>query len=124
MMMVLLQPAFCIDAHEQLADPLLEGRARALSQKILCPTCQGQILDESPVESAVQLRHEIRILLSQGDTDEQIIESLEAHYGKQVIITPRMNISTYVLWFGPWVIFMLIVGAFLYKNRHMILGKE
>ena len=124
MMMVLLQPAFCIDAHEQLADPLLEGRARALSQKILCPTCQGQILDESPVESAVQLRHEIRILLSQGRTDEQIIESLEAHYGKQVIITPRMNISNYVLWFGPWVIFMLIVGAFLYKNRHMILGKE
>ncbi|MGV8948563.1 MAG: cytochrome c-type biogenesis CcmF C-terminal domain-containing protein [Candidatus Paracaedibacter sp.] len=122
--MVLLQPAFCIDAHEQLADPLLEGRARALSQKILCPTCQGQTLDESPVESAVQLRHEIRILLSQGHTDEQIIESLEAHYGKQVIIAPRVDLSTYALWFGPWIIFMLIVFKFLYKNRSMILKKE
>jgi cytochrome c-type biogenesis protein CcmF len=123
-MMVLVQPAFCVDAHEQLADPLLEGRARTLSQKILCPTCQGQILDESPVDSAVQLRREIRILLTQGHTDEQIIQSLEEHYGKQVVITPRLDLSTYALWFGPWVIFMLIVGAFLYKNRRMILGKE
>ena len=123
-MMVLLQPAFCLDAHEQLADSLLEGRARALSQKILCPTCQGQTLDESPVESAVQLRHEIRILLSQGHTDEQILESLEAHYGKQVIIAPRVDLSTYALWFGPWIIFMLIVFTFLYKNRSMILKKE
>jgi cytochrome c-type biogenesis protein CcmF len=123
-MMILLQPAFCVDAHEQLADPLLEGRARALSQKILCPTCQGQTLDESPVESAVQLRREIRISLSEGHTDEQILESFVAQYGKQVVITPRLDLSTYGLWFGPWIVFILILGTFLNKNRSMRLRKE
>jgi cytochrome c-type biogenesis protein CcmF len=123
-MIVLLQPTFCVDAHEQLADPLLEGRARTLSQKILCPTCQGQTLDESPVQAAVQLRRKIRILLSEGHTDEQVIESLVAQYGKQVAITPRFDLSTYALWFGPWVIFMLILSGFLYKNRQARLRKE
>lgn len=124
LMIMLLQPTFGIDAHEQLADPQLEARARMLSQKVLCPTCQGQTLDESPVEAAVQLRREIRIALSEGKTDEQALKNLIDQYGNQVIIMPRMDLSTYALWFGPWVIFILILGVFLYKNRRMILGKE
>ncbi len=124
LLMILLQPALSIDAHEQLADPQLEARARILCQKILCPTCQGQTLDESPVEAAAQLRREIRIALSEGQTDEQIMESLVRQFGKQVVIIPRLDLSTYALWFGPWVFFVLMIVAFLYKNRRMTLKKE
>ncbi|MBX9804391.1 MAG: cytochrome c biogenesis protein CcsA [Alphaproteobacteria bacterium] len=117
MMMILLQPTICIDAHEQLANPDLEERARALSQVILCPTCQGQLVDGSPVEAAIQVRRDIRDALKQGQSDDQIMKSLSAQYGPQVIITPRKDWSTSVLWFGPWAIFLLIFGLFLHKNR-------
>lgn len=119
LLIILLQPTLGIDAHEQLAEPHLEVRARAISQKILCPTCQGQTLDDSPVEAAVQLRRAIRVLLSEGQTDEQIIESLVTQFGKQVAITPQMDLSTYALWFGPWLVFLLLLGGCFMRWRRI-----
>ncbi len=114
---LLLQPALGMDAHEQLADPALETRARHLSRKIICPTCQGQTLDESPVESAAYLRSQIRQALREGQTDQQILDAFITQYGIRIITLPPVGWPTYALWFGPWVIFILAMGFFVNKNR-------
>jgi cytochrome c-type biogenesis protein CcmF len=112
-LLISLQPILGVDAHEQLTDHALEKRARVLSQKIICPTCQGQILDESPIEAAAALRSKIRNDLREGQTDQQILDAFVAQYGPQIITTPPVSWSTYALWFGPWVAFLMILGGYL-----------
>lgn len=106
-----------IDAHEQLANPSLERRARELSKQILCPTCQGQTLDESPIESAVRLRSQIRTALVQGQTDQQILDAFISRYGAQIVVIPPLDWRTYALWFGPWVLVLAMLGGYFMKGR-------
>ena len=117
LMLFFLHPVLGIDAHEQLTDPALELRARQLSQKILCPTCGGQTLDESPIESATQLRLEIRTALGQGKSDQQILDEFIARYGTQIITTPPVSLRTYALWFGPWIILLTAVAGYFTHYR-------
>jgi cytochrome c-type biogenesis protein CcmF len=124
LVIVLLPPVLGVDAHEQLPDPALEKRARILSQKIICPTCQGQTLDESPIESALQLRSKIRTAIGEGQTDQQILDAFAAEYGSQILTTPTVSKNTYVLWYGPWLIFILTIGMFITKNRSNLRKKE
>jgi cytochrome c-type biogenesis protein CcmF len=122
--LVLLQPTFSLDAHEQLADPVLEVRARFLSQRLLCPVCQGQTLDESQVEMAVLLRRQIRTALQQGQSDQKILEDFMARYGAHVVVTPLVGWSTYALWFGPWVVFLMVMGGCFFRLRKLNNGKK
>jgi cytochrome c-type biogenesis protein CcmF len=118
LVLAFLQPAFSlVDAHEQLADPTLEARARFLSQHILCPVCQGQTLDESQSEEAARFRGHIRKALQQGQSDQEIIEAFIARYGAYIIITPRIEWATYALWFGPWIVFLVIGSVSFYRLR-------
>lgn len=114
--LLVLLPTLTLEAPEQLLDENLERRARALSQQIICPVCQGQTLDESPVEEAQHLRTEIRLALSRGETDEQIVNVLIKKYGPQIVRTPPMTWDTCALWFGPWVVFGVLMGLFLRRK--------
>jgi len=113
LLLLLAFPTWGIDAHEQLSDSSMEERARILSQKMVCPTCQGQLLDESPIESAAQLRIQIRKAVRAGETDEQIVNEFVKKYGSQIITTPPVSSSTYILWFGPWLFLLAVVGIFI-----------
>lgn len=108
--------ALGIDAHEQLLDANLEQRARQLSQQIICPTCHGQTLDESPVEAAALLRREIRKAIIDGQSNQQILDRLKVLYGNQIVISPPMNWHTYSLWFGPWVLLIIVIGIYFYRG--------
>lgn len=119
-MVILIFPTFGMDAHEQLADSVLEQRARLLSQQLICPTCQGQTLDESPVDAAVQLRLEIRKALKEGQSDQQIINMFIHRFGTQIINTPPVNWHTYVLWIGPWVLLAFVLGSYLYRRQRQL----
>jgi cytochrome c-type biogenesis protein CcmH len=46
-MLVTLAPVQALDPGEALADPMLETRARALSQELRCMVCQNQSIDDS-----------------------------------------------------------------------------
>ena len=115
--LILLAPGmaegFAFEVHEQVANPLLEKRARSLSQKILCPQCQGQLLDESPIAAAADLRRQIRASLLNGETDQEILNKFVDQFGPQIITRPPLNPATCILWFAPWVIFMAAVGKFI-----------
>lgn len=117
LLMILVPPTLGIDAHEQLARDDLEARARQIGRQILCPTCQGQTLDESPVEEAVALRYRIRVALSQGQTNQQIIDALIAEHGKQIMLTPPVEGTTYGLWLAPWILFTLMIGFYITQNQ-------
>jgi cytochrome c-type biogenesis protein CcmH len=102
-------PALAVEPNERLADPVLEARARALSEVLRCLVCQNESIDQS----AAPLAHDLRVLLREriqaGDTDAQAVKFLTDRYGDFVLLKPPVEPATYVLWFGP--IVLLVVAA-------------
>jgi cytochrome c-type biogenesis protein CcmH len=98
---VLAAPAFAVLPSERLADPVLEGRARALSQELRCLVCQNQSIDDSSADLAHDLRVLVRERLAAGDSDRQVLAYLTSRYGDYVLLRPPVKPTTWLLWFGP-----------------------
>lgn len=99
-----------VQPDEQLADPKLEARARAVSQELRCVVCQNQSIDDSDAPLARDLRILLREQLVQGATDQQAKDYLVARYGHFVLLKPPLEAATLALWFGPLAV-LLAGGA-------------
>jgi len=111
-------PALAVLPDEVLDDPVLESRARALSKNIRCLVCQNQSIDDSNADLARDLRILVRERLTSGDSDQQIFDFLIARYGDFIMLTPPFKSTTYLLWFGPVIIFVSAVfGLSVYFRR-------
>ncbi len=104
--------AEAVEPSEMLKDPVLEARARAISQQIRCVVCQNQTIDDSNADLAHELRIVLRERLTAGDTDQQVKDFLTARYGDFVLLKPPFLAKTFILWFGPAMVF-LIGGAII-----------
>ena len=100
-----------VQPNERLADPLLEERARILSQNIRCLVCQNQSIDDSNATLAKDLRALVREKLTAGATNDEIFDFLVDRYGDFILLNPPFKPSTYVLWYGPLI--FLIVGLLM-----------
>src|SRR5580704_5805543 len=97
----LCHPALAVQPDEVLKDPALEVRARALSRELRCMVCQNQSIDDSEAPLARDLRILVRERLTAGDSDPQVVDFLVARYGEFVLLKPRFEWQTAVLWFTP-----------------------
>jgi cytochrome c-type biogenesis protein CcmH len=100
-------PAFAVDPEEQLKDPVLEARAREISAGLRCLVCQNQSIDDSDASLAKDLRLIVRQRLQKGETDAQAVDYIVARYGEFVLLKPRLNARTLLLWLAP----VLLVAA-------------
>ena len=118
MVLALSPPAWAVLPSEQLADPGLEARARAISQELRCVVCQNQTIDDSNADLAHDLRVLLRQRLSAGDSDAEAIDFIVKRYGDYVLLKPPFKPETLLLWLGPF-LFLLAggVGAGLYLRR-------
>ena len=101
--------AHAVTPDEMLKDPALEARARTLSSELRCMVCQNQSIDDSEAPLARDLRILVRERLTKGDNDKQVIDYLVARYGEFVLLKPRFELHTLLLWGVPPVV--LLVGA-------------
>ena len=97
-----LGAAFAVQPDEILKDPVLESRARTLSQELRCMVCQNQSIDDSDAPLAKDLRVLVRERLTAGDSDNQVIDFLVARYGEFVLLKPRLSPHTVLLWLAPF----------------------
>ncbi len=116
-LLVFALPAFAVQPDEILADPALESRARALSGDLRCLVCQNQSIDDSDAPLAKDLRVLIREHLVKGDTDAQVMDHIVSRYGEYVLLRPRFNSSTWILWSAPFVV-LLLGAAALFRRRN------
>ncbi len=112
---VALTGAFAVEPNEMLQDPALEARAREVSQHLRCVQCQNETIDESNAQIARDMRILVRQHIMNGDTNEEIIEYMVSRYGDYVLLKPRFQANTLILWFGPFVV--LLVGGFVVARR-------
>jgi cytochrome c-type biogenesis protein CcmH len=94
-------PAWAVQPDEVLSNPVLEARARALSRELRCMVCQNQSIDDSAAPLAHDLRVLVRERLTAGDSDQQVLDFLVARYGEFVLLRPRFNWHTALLWLIP-----------------------
>jgi len=103
--------ARAVTPGEVLKDPVLEARARALSEELRCMVCQNQSIDDSDAPLAHDIRVLLRERLAAGDSDRQVLDFLVARYGEFILLKPRFNWHTALLWgAAPGV---LILGGLL-----------
>ena len=108
-LMLIAAPALAVQPGEMLADPALEARARAISENLRCPVCQGETIDDSNAPISRDLRLAVRERLVAGDSDTQVVDYVVARYGEFVLFKPRVSGSSLILWLaGPA---MLLAGA-------------
>jgi cytochrome c-type biogenesis protein CcmH len=99
---VLAAPAaHAVQPDEIMADPAKEARARDLSRELRCMVCQNQSIDDSEAPLARDLRLLVRERIATGDSDSQVMDFLVARYGEFVLLKPRFNPHTLLLWLVP-----------------------
>ncbi len=107
-------------------DPVIEQRLANLSKELRCLQCQNQTLADSPAGLAADLRREIREQMKAGKSDQEIIAFLTQRYGDFILYRPRVTFTTYLLWFGPFI--LLLAGLYVLfryiKQRRDIIPEQ
>ncbi|HXI23526.1 MAG TPA: cytochrome c-type biogenesis protein [Pyrinomonadaceae bacterium] len=104
-------------------DPQIAARMRNLTEQLRCLVCQNETLADSRADLAEDLRKEIREQMKQGKSDQEIIAFLTQRYGDFVLYNPPVKATTYLLWFGPFVLLIagtLVLFRFLKRRRALI----
>jgi cytochrome c-type biogenesis protein CcmH len=104
------------EAQSTADDPVIEARLRKLSQELRCLVCQNETLADSRADLADDLRREIREQMKAGKSDKEIIAFLTQRYGDFVLYRPPVKPTTYLLWFGP---FLLLIGGLFILYRYV-----
>jgi cytochrome c-type biogenesis protein CcmH len=99
--LAVFSPAFAVQPDEIMSDPGQESRARGLSRELRCMVCQNQSIDDSEAPLARDLRLLVRERIAAGDSDTQVIDFLVARYGEFVLLKPRFESHTWLLWLLP-----------------------
>src|SRR5215831_1466368 len=86
----------------------LDARLKKLETELRCLVCQNQTLADSNADLADDLRREVRELAISGKSDDEIKAYLVARYGDFVLYNPPVKPTTWLLWFGP---FVLAIGG-------------
>jgi cytochrome c-type biogenesis protein CcmH len=97
------------EAAPASADPALEARVMRLSAELRCLVCQNQTIADSNADLAVDLRNQVREMLRDGRSDEDVLAYMTERYGDFVLYRPPLRAATFVLWFGPAL--LLVIGA-------------
>jgi cytochrome c-type biogenesis protein CcmH len=94
-------------AQEEFDDPVLNERYRALIREIRCPKCLNENIAESKAPVAAELRREVRRLIGEGASDDEVKTFLSSRYGEFVLYRPRLTPTTLAVWAGPFVLLAL-----------------
>lgn len=98
-----------IDTGQAFDDPELQARYEKIIAEVRCLKCQNQTIKDSNAFLAGDLRREIRRMLDEGLSDEEIAEFLVTRYGEFALYRPRLTGKTLVLWLAP--VLLLLGGA-------------
>lgn len=100
---------WCMDTEPVLADPGQQRVYERLTHEVRCLVCQNQTIADSTAPLAADLRREIRGMVEEGHSEEQIRNFLLDRYGDFVLYRPRFNAATALLWLAP--VLLLVLGA-------------
>src|SRR6267142_1622468 len=99
-------------------DPKIEQRMRALTEQLRCLVCQNETMADSRADLAEDLRRQIREQMKAGKSDQEILAFLTQRYGDFVLYKPPVKATTYLLWFGPFILLFAGIGVLYSYLKH------
>lgn len=118
LLVALAGPAAAVNPDEMLSDPALEARAATISEGLRCLVCQNQSIEDSDADLARDLRLLVRERLVAGDSDAEVEQYLVDRYGEYVLLKPRFNAHTWLLWIAaPALLLAGLIGIWLAGRR-------
>ena len=115
-LVLLALPALADDA---LPDAGQEARAAAIGEQLRCVVCQSESINDSQADMARDMRLLVRDKITEGWSDQQILDFARARYGDFILLKPPVQMNTYALWGLP-LVFLAIAGglvSLLFRKR-------
>ncbi|MDP5085478.1 MAG: cytochrome c-type biogenesis protein CcmH [Yoonia sp.] len=109
-LMLWAAPLWAVEPGEMLDDPVLEERARDLSQGLRCPVCRNESIDASNAALAKELRIVLRERIAAGDTDQEAVDFMVARYGEFVLLRPDTSGANLILWLSAPALLLIALG--------------
>lgn len=82
-----------------------------VAKQLYCPVCPNTPLDVCETKACEDWRAQIRYQLSEGWTDQQIIDYFVAQYGERVLAEPQRKGFTSLVWFLPLIVVLVGIGV-------------
>jgi cytochrome c-type biogenesis protein CcmH len=98
------------EAKPLAEDEVVEQRLIKIAEEMRCLVCQNESLAGSRADLAEDLRREIRAQIRQGKSDQEVMEFMVTRYGDFVRYRPPVKPTTWLLWFGPFLLLAAAVG--------------
>ena len=99
-----------IDAELAFQDPALQARYEEINAGLRCLVCQNQTIADSSASLAIDLRSQVKEMITAGKTNREILDYMVERYGNFVRFKPPVNNETVFLWAAPAV---MVLGGLL-----------
>jgi cytochrome c-type biogenesis protein CcmH len=78
-----------------------DDQVNAVASQLYCPVCQNVPLDVCGTQACADWRAEIRVMLGQGQSVQDIKDTFAARYGQRVLATPEARGLNMLVWVLP-----------------------
>ena len=99
------------------ANPEVEKKAMEIAEELRCLVCQNQTIAASEAGLALDLKRQVREMVADGKTKQQIMDYMTQRYGDFVLYRPPVKSTTYALWGGPFVLLIIGVSILLFNLK-------
>jgi cytochrome c-type biogenesis protein CcmH len=93
----------------QFDDPVKQEQYLRLTKELRCMQCLNTSIADSQVDLAADLRKEVRDLVNEGKSDDEIRKYMVDRYGEFILFRPLTNARNMWLWLAP--VIFLAIGA-------------
>ena len=101
-----------------LTNPSDVDRVERLGSQIKCPVCQGESIANSPAQMARDMMDLVSERVTDGATDQAIVNELLASYSGAVLLDPPVSGGTLALWLAPLAALAIGIGVIVWWRRH------
>jgi len=114
LLLLFVAPVFSAIQEYAFESEQEEDRFKKLTYEMRCPKCLNSNLAGSDAPIAADLRQEIYKQITEGRSNDEIIDFMSSRYGDFILYRPRLTLATFFLWFGPAI--LLVAGLFIVRR--------
>lgn len=115
LILLLAMPAYAVTIEAPLSSAAQEQQAQHIIRQLKCVVCEGQALGESDAALAIQMRAEVRRMVGEQKSEQEILDYFVTRYGDQILLKPPLTATTFLLWLAP-LLFVLIGACVIRRN--------
>lgn len=96
-----------------------DDEVNQIASQLFCPVCENIPLDVCPTQACADWRAEIRTMLEQGRSEQEIKDYFVERYGQRVLATPQKQGFNLLVWIIPPLALLLGAGAAILALRRL-----